>query len=228
MKRGKESLRDAKGVLVRLDPERAPEAVGVLCDSFRNYPVMRYMIGEQGDRYDRFLERLIDIFVSGRVLRGDPILAIEEAGRAVAIATITRPGGPATHPHVEAARDALLLGLDPEAKVRSEALVSAWRRMALDVPQYHVNMLGVLATHAGRGLGGRLLREVHEMSRLDPGSTGVSLTTEDPKNVPLYQHCGYEVVSHDRITADLETWGFFRRDDVLESTASRAMDAPRS
>ncbi|HET9950309.1 MAG TPA: GNAT family N-acetyltransferase [Candidatus Eisenbacteria bacterium] len=204
--------------IVRLSGERAPEAVRVLCDAFGNYPVMRYMIGAPGARYADFLERLIAIFVSGRVLRDDPILAIEEAGRVVAIATTTRPGGPPTHPDVEAARDALLKELDPEAKARSEARVAVWRRTALDVPQYHVNMLGVLGTHAGRGLGGRLLREVHEMSRLDPGSTGVSLTTEDPRNVPLYRHCGYEIVSHDRVRHDLETWGFFRRDDVTEAS----------
>jgi len=216
MERDMKSSHDAPGAprLVRLPGERAPEAVQVLCDSFGNYPVMRYMIGEQGGRYTQFLERLIGIFVSGRVLRGDSIFAIEDAGRAVAIATTTRPGEVVPIPELEAAREALMEELGPDAKARSEALVAVWKRTALDVPQFHVNMLGVLRTHAGRGLGGRLLREVHEISRLDPASTGVSLTTEDPKNVPLYQHCGYEIVSHDRVRDDLETWGFFRRDDV--------------
>ena len=203
--------------IVRLPAERAPEAVAVLCEAFHDYPVMRYFLGDLGARYDDCLSRMIGIFVSGRVKRGHPILAIEEAGRAVAIATITLPGEHAALPEVEAALEALWAELDPEAKSRSEALIAMWKRTALPVPQYHLNMLGVLRSHAGRGLGGRLLREVHEMSRLDPGSTGVSLTTEDPKNVPLYQHCGYEIVAHDRVTDWFETWGFFRRDDVTEA-----------
>jgi GNAT superfamily N-acetyltransferase len=198
--------------IVRLTPDRAPEAVAVLCEAFRDYPVMRFFLGDLGARYDDYLSRMVGIFVAGRVKSGHPILAIEEGGRPVAIATITLPGEHATPPEVEAAHETLWTELDPDAKSRSEALVAMWRRIALPVPQYHVNMLGVLRSHAGRGLGGRLLREVHEMSRLDPGSTGVSLTTEDPKNVPLYQHCGYEIVAHDRVTDWFETWGFFRRD----------------
>jgi hypothetical protein len=49
------------------------------------------------------------------------------------------------------------------------------------------------------------------MSERDAVSAGVSLTTEDPKNVALYQHFGYEVVAHDLVAGKLETWLFFRR-----------------
>ena len=76
-------------------------------------------------------------------------------------------------------------------------------------------MLGVRRSHAGRGLGRTLLDRVHEMSRLDPSSAGVSLSTEDPRNVPLYEHCGYEVRHHERVTDELATWIFFRPDDVV-------------
>jgi len=200
--------------VVRLPAERAGEAVAVLAEAFHDYPVMRYFLGDLGDRYDLYLSRMVAIFVSSRFLRGDPVFAIEESGRAVAIATTTSPGDGTSPPEVQEARDALWREIDPGAKARSEALVEIWQRTALKVPQYHVNMLGVLRSHAGRGLGGRLFREVHELSRLDPGSTGVSLTTDDPKNVPFYQHCGYEIVAHDRVTDDFETWGFFRKDDA--------------
>jgi hypothetical protein len=40
----------------------------------------------------------------------------------------------------------------------------------------------------------------------------VTLSTEDPKNVPVYQHVGYGVVGQARVTDDLETWFFFRPD----------------
>jgi GNAT superfamily N-acetyltransferase len=200
--------------IVRARPEQTPEVVAVLCESFHDYPVMRYLLGDLGARYDDYLSRLVGVFVASRVLHGNPIFAVEEAGRLTAVATITPPGDHVVAPEVQETREALWQELDPGAKTRADLLTAVWLRTALPAPQYHVNMLGVLRSRAGRGLGGRLLREVHELSRLDPGSTGVSLTTEDPKNVPLYQHCGYEIVAHDRVSPELETWGFFRRDET--------------
>ena len=215
MEREKEALNDAPGAprLLRVPRDRAQEVVSVLCEAFHDYPVMRYFLGDLGPRYDGYLTRMIGIFVSARVAYDDPIFAIEEGDRIVAVATTTPPGERAPSPETQAAREALWAELDPDAKSRSDRLVGIWQRTALPAPQYHVNMLGVLRSHAGRGLGGRLLRRVHEMSRLDPASTGVSLTTEDRRNVALYQHCGYEIVSHDRVADELETWGFFRPDD---------------
>ena len=64
------------------------------------------------------------------------------------------------------------------------------------------------------GLGRILLDAVHEMSRLDPHSPGVSLSTEVVRNVPLYQRCGYQITNHERVTDDLETWIFFRPNDA--------------
>jgi hypothetical protein len=56
------------------------------------------------------------------------------------------------------------------------------------------------------------MEEVHLMSRRRSKSRGVTLTTEDPANVALYEHLGYEVVGHARISPELETWGLFRPD----------------
>jgi hypothetical protein len=58
----------------------------------------------------------------------------------------------------------------------------------------------------------RLLESVHERSHRDPHSVGVTLTTEDPANVGLYQHFGYEIVGQAVVAPGLTTWGFFRPD----------------
>jgi hypothetical protein len=39
----------------------------------------------------------------------------------------------------------------------------------------------------------------------------VTLTTELPGNVQLYQHCGYEIVGRVDVAPGLETWGMYRR-----------------
>ena len=53
---------------------------------------------------------------------------------------------------------------------------------------------------------------VHLMSHEDTSSQGVTLTTEDPANVPLYEHFGYKLVWHVRLSPAMGTWGFFRPD----------------
>lgn len=204
---------------IRVPPERIAETVDALCEAFHDYPVMRYGVGEAGAEYDRFLREMIHVFVSSRVLREDPILGIEDAGRLVAIATITAPGERPVPADFSALRDAMWEILGPAARARYEVLVAVWERLAIPGVHYHVNMLGVRHAYAGRGLGGRLLREVHAMSLAHLTSTGVSLSTEDPKNVALYQHCGYRVVGHERVTDSLETWQFFRPDDAGGSRA---------
>lgn len=202
---------------IRVPPERIAETVDALCEAFHDYPVMRYGVGDAGAQYGRFLREMIHVFVSSRVLREDPILGIEDAGRLVAIATITAPEERPVPAEFPAIRDSMWDILGPAARARYEVLVAVWERLAVSGIHHHVNMLGVRRSYAGRGLGGRLLRQVHAMSLAHPTSTGVTLSTEDPKNVALYQHCGYQVFGHERVTDSLETWQFFRPDDAVGS-----------
>jgi hypothetical protein len=44
----------------------------------------------------------------------------------------------------------------------------------------------------------------------DEDAQGVSLTTENPDNVPLYQHFGYRIVGTSNVGPGLTTWGFYR------------------
>lgn len=200
-----------------LPSHRSGEAVDVLVDSFHDYPVMRHVVGTAGSDYDRRLRLLIGMFVGRRVALGHPILAVESQKTVLGVATLTPPGEiAAPEPaEFEARREALWAELGREAKARMEALIAVWDRLSVPGPQWHLNMLGVRGSHAGRGLGRNLLDQVHRMSKDDPGSTGVSLSTELPSNVLLYRHCGYELRHHERVSDDLETWILFRPDDAV-------------
>ena len=193
---------------------RAHEVVDALFDAFHDYPVMRYAVGDAGADYDRRLRLLIGVFVARRIDHGHPILAIEEGGQVVGVATLTPPGDPGPpSAEFDARLEALWNDIGQDAKARMEALVEIWKRLTIPGPQFHLNMLGVRRTHAGQGVGRILLDEVHRISHEHPESTGVSLSTEDPKNVLLYEHCGYEVRFHERVSPALETWILFRPDD---------------
>lgn len=54
--------------------------------------------------------------------------------------------------------------------------------------------------------------EVHRISRDDPHSQGVTLSTERRIDIPSYERLGYRVTGHARIAPELETWALFRQD----------------
>lgn len=197
--------------IVRVHASQASQVVDVLCEAFFDYPVMRYVLEPTEGDYGPSLRRLIDFFVMARFHRDEPVLAIMDGSSAVASSIVTLPGRQSP---VEVARlrEEVWSELGSEARSRYGEYGDASLEFELEVPNYHLNMIGVRGIARGRGLGRVLIERVHSMSREDPGSRGVTLTTEVAANVPLYEHLGYEVVGHVRFGDGLETWGLFRPD----------------
>jgi GNAT superfamily N-acetyltransferase len=194
-----------------LSPDCAAEITSVFCDAFYDYSVMRHVVGEVGDLYDRRLNLLIGFFVAARVLRGDPILGIRnEDGRLIAAATLTPPNSPDAPPELSTRREIVWTELGDGARSRYENLGNVWQDFGVATPDLHLNMIGVCGDHAGSGLGRTLLEAVHQIAEADNMVTGVTLTTEMAANVSLYEKFGYLVIGHKEVTGDLETWGFFR------------------
>ncbi len=65
--------------------------LGPLCEAFAGYPVMRYVLGPDGD-YEGRLRILVGFFLAARVLRKDPILAVYDGGEVSGVAVCTLPG----------------------------------------------------------------------------------------------------------------------------------------
>lgn len=204
---------NAKTIVERLSAERAEQAVDVLVDSFYGYPVMRYIVGEVDDEYEGRLRKLMRFFVAARYSRDEPVLVVKENDRAVATAILTPPFQSEPTSMLAKHREAVWKDLGDDARSRYEALGDLWRLFEFPEPHYHLNMIGVLRSYAGRGFGRLLLDAVHQLSSKDPDSNGVSLNTEDERNVPLYEHFGYRIVGHAQATRDIDTWVMFREDD---------------
>lgn len=171
---------------------------------------MRFVLGRDDADGDRRLHRLVTLFVSARALRGEHLLGVEEDGALVAAVTMSRPGHGETPQAWSALCDTVWEELGPPARSCYDACVEVWQALTFPEPHLHVNMIGVAPPHRGRGLARVLLEYAHDISRGTPGSKGVSLTTEDARNVAFYRHMGYEVVGHGRVAPELETWGLFR------------------
>lgn len=196
--------------LFEVSADRADEVTHVMCEAFRDYPVMRYVVGSDGDDYEDKLRSLVDYFVRSRFLDGSPVLAVETSGALTAATTLTAPGQREAPAELARISEALWAKLGEPARARYAGLCDIWGRFWLKEPHYHVNMIGVLPAHQGRGLSRILLDQVHEISREDPVSRGVSLTTEVPSNVRLYEHFGYRVMDQERVNLDFDTWGLLR------------------
>ncbi len=203
------AIHDASSVS-RLSGAQAHQVVDVFCDAFQDYPVMRYVLGLVDGDYDRRLRTLINLFVMARVWREEPILGIFGGDELVATAILTLPGKRQPPAEFIRLREAVWRELGAAALLRYEAFGEATRSFDIGRPHYHLNMIGVRRSHAGRGLARQLLNAVHAMSQSDPVSQGVTLTTEEARNVSFYERFGYSVVGQTRVAAQLETWGFFR------------------
>jgi len=196
--------------VAQLSTAEAEEIVTVFCDAFHDYPVMRHVLGP-APRYDARLRTLIGLFVNGRVFRNEPLLGLrDDAGRLAGAATMTLPESPDPPATLIAHRDAVWSELGQEARARYEAFTAATQRFAIGARHHHLNMIGVCRSRQGEGLARALLAAVHALTDSDPASTGTSLSTEHPPNIPLYQHFGYRVVGHAEVDRDLETWVLFR------------------
>jgi GNAT superfamily N-acetyltransferase len=188
------------------------EIVAVMSDAFYDYPVMAYVLGSR-EPYERRLHTLVELFVSNRAYRNDPMVGVrDETGALVGAATMTLPRPTDPPPELVVLREKLWGELGADAQARYDEFVAATQRFAIGEPHYHLNMIGIRRSHHGRGLARPLLDAVHDRSRTDDGSSGVSLTTERSANVRLYEHFGYRVVGQARVGDAFETWTLFRAD----------------
>ncbi|UCF66119.1 MAG: GNAT family N-acetyltransferase [Acidobacteriota bacterium] len=197
--------------IVQLGENAFDDVVAVLCAAFHDYPVMRYILKESAGDYDAQLTELIGYFTDSRVSRSWPVLGALLDGKLVAAANINPPRSAPQPPSLKKRYERLHDRLGPAAMARFEAFADAAKPFTPDEPHYYLGMLGVRPECRGRRLARYLLDALHDMSARDPDSTGVFLTTEDPRNLTLYERFGYRVVGRGQ-AEELVTWGMFRPD----------------
>lgn len=208
----------ANPVVERLAADRVDDVVDVFADAFAAYPVMRFTVGPDGDVVTRE-RRLIRLFVTRAVVRGGSLLGVRSSdGSLLGAALMTLPADGPPLPEIQRISAEAWQELGDEPRIRYDAYAAASNFFAALPRHHHLNMIGVRQSWTGAGLGRALLESVRRSAEDDPPTSGVSLTTENPRNVELYRHFGFEVVGHrvigeyhrgDGETTVLETWGLF-------------------
>lgn len=196
---------------VVLDVDAAPEVVDVLCEAFYDYPVMRFVLGSPSD-YTALLHELMTVYVMARVLRDEVMIGVPGPTALLAAATVSYPGQRESPPELGELRERTWDSLGSAARSRYESFGAANAPFEVEAPHIHLDMIGVRSEAKGSGLGGAMMRAVHDLSEEAPWSTGVTLTTELEANLSFYEHFGYDRVGSARVDAELTTWGFFRPD----------------
>ena len=205
---------------MRVQPIPAAEAVAatdVLTDAFAGYPAMRFILGDSSGANHDDVRLLVRFFVLARALSGHPILGARDSGSLVGVATVSPPERGSPPEALEAVRSETWAALGDDALRRYEAFSRAAGQFIPDSPHHHLHMIGVPAAHQGRGIARALLDAVHGLADRDPTSAGVSLSTESPANVPLYEHFGYRLLGDADVGPGLHTWVFFREAGALDA-----------
>lgn len=195
---------------VPLAADRRDEVIDVFSDAFHDYPVMRWVVGPDGDVAAR-VRRLITLFVSRRILRGGPMLGVFSGETLVGAAILTLPVEPEPPLGINALAEDTWRELGEGARARYQRYAEVTAPFFTSAgSHHHLNMIGIRRSNAGQGLARPLLDAVQGMCTADPASAGVSLTTERDRNVELYKHFGYVVIAHQAVDDDLQTWGLMK------------------
>lgn len=126
------------------------------------------------------------------------------------VANVTEPGEVQWPESLAHKYEILKSAIGPEATGRLERYSEITDSFRPSDPHYHVGVGGFLPEAQGKGYGRKLLGEIHALSEAHPTSIGVALDTENPRNVPIYQHLGYNITTKTMVD-DMVVWCMLRR-----------------
>lgn len=186
-------------VIRRTGPADRDAVLATLAEAFARDPLFTRLFGPDVTatrRSSAGMTSLLRFIVTANRLTGGSTWGAFAGERMLGCMLVERPG-PASVLRTAAMAGRFIpvlfrLGLRPVvALARGHARVSA---LAPSAPHHELRMIGVRTTAQGQGVGRKLFDALLEEVLRDPTSCGISLDTENPSNVPLYQHWGFRLL----------------------------------
>lgn len=163
--------------------ERDP-VMDILALAFSTDPAVRYMFPTAATYLASF-NRLATAMAGGALAAGTAWVADDGAAAALWLA-----------PGAGADKDAIiaLVGetVAPERQAVLGALGDEMEAFHPEEPHWYLSMIGVDPSRQGQGLGAALLKA--GLARCDADGLPAYLESSSPKNVPLYERHGFEVI----------------------------------
>lgn len=179
----------------------------VLARAFHDDPVFEWVVPDEARRAAR-LPSVFAAFAEVFVPHGETYVASDGAGGA-----LWAPAGiePVPEDRAEAFGERLAAALGDDA-TRALQLDELLDEHHPDQPCFHLQFVGVVPEHRGRGLGSRLLTTV--LQRCDASGTPAHLEATSPDNRRLYQRHGFETVGELVLPDGPTLWPMWREPAV--------------
>jgi GNAT superfamily N-acetyltransferase len=192
--------------IVRAAPDRLAPLSALIGRAFVNEPMMLWPLGTQGD-VKRRLIRAFELFNEPLAHQGMLWEAPTARGAAV---WIPAAAGEAYDHALETSREQMHALTDDGGR-RWDCFWEWVEANLATEPVWHLDSVAVDTPWRGTGIGGALVRFGLERARAD--GTPAFLETGNPRNVPYYQHLGFEIVADlDAPNGGPHVW-FMRWDD---------------
>jgi GNAT superfamily N-acetyltransferase len=130
----------------------------------------------------------------------------------VGVVGLDLPGGDEWPPELEQVYQSMGARIGHTAVQRMERYSELADSSRPDTPHIKVGMIGVSPEHQGKGYGMVLMHATHSFARETPDVKGIWLDTENPRNLPWYQHLGYEVRAKNTMD-EISIWGMYKQFD---------------
>lgn len=179
-------------LIIDITHDRVDECVDLLTVAFADDPVVRSMFAGEA-RFTELLRVLMHFACERRVAWDWPVKAKEIDGRIVGVACLTPPNDEPWPDTYREDHNVFMEQIGPRPSAFLDSYARAVSKHRPFRPHYYVGALGVHPKHQGEGHARALLETIVHMSDAHAESESVALDTENPKNVYLYEHFGFEV-----------------------------------
>ena len=102
----------------------------------------------------------------------------------------------------------LVLGANPDRTSELAQGLSMIGSSHPDEPHFYLNTVGVQPSLAGQGHGGAIIR--HTLDLADVDGQPCYLESSSPRNIPLYERLGFEVIQEIALPNGPKMWGMWR------------------
>ncbi len=192
-----------------MDRSRYEEMVALIALAFEEDPLFRYLSGARGATYCRHIRALVEMEITLHLAGGQPLYGILRGSSLLGVAVVEEPGARRAYGTGIRMLAHLWRQTGPAVLLRSLRHLLRITAQRAREPHHRLSLIAVHPQAQGQGYGKALLKEVHARGEAHPTSRGTALDTENPRNVPFYEHLGYRV-THQIAAQPLIIWGMFR------------------